>query len=255
MIREDLHIHSCFCDGKDSPEDIVLSAIAKGMTKVGILTHSYTSFDQNYCIKREEIPVFIDEISRLKEKYRDRIEILCGVEQDIYSGFPTSGFDYVIGSQHYLLLEGCYYPIDNSEKSFIRLVSDLFDGDYYEMAKTYFRMEKEAADRTGADIIGHFDLLTKFNENDRLFDTGDERYTSYWKDAADHLLKYDIPFEINTGAISRGYRSQPYPQKSIISYIREKNGRLILSSDSHQKETVGYKFDEFEYLISQEGII
>lgn len=250
MILEDFHIHSSFCDGKDKPEDIILSAIAKGMKKIGILIHSYTSFDEDYCIRKDEIPAFIAEINHLKEKYKSEIGILCGVEQDIYSECSTEGFDYVIGSQHYIKHNGSYFPIDNSEKMFMRMVREVFDGDFYEMAKTYFQIEKEVVSRTGADIIGHFDLITKFNENDKLFDTKNEKYTSYWKDAADYLTQFGVPFEINTGAISRGYRTLPYPQTEIISYIQQNGGKLILCSDSHAKETIGFRFDDFEHLLN-----
>ncbi|MBQ6343508.1 MAG: histidinol-phosphatase HisJ family protein [Anaerolineaceae bacterium] len=249
MKQADLHIHSCFCDGKDTPEDIVQNAIAKGMREIGILTHSNVFSDEEYRVRQEKFHAFIAEISRLKEKYSGRIGIRCGVEQDLYSFFPTDHFDYVIGSQHFIKRGEKYYPVDNNEKTLLKIVEEVFDGDFFELAKEYYRMEKEIIDRTGAGIIGHFDLITKFNEGGRLFDTSDERYVSFWKETVDHLLPYGVPFEINTGAISRGYRTLPYPEADIISYIKEKGGKLILSSDSHWKETVGFMFEEFEYLL------
>ena len=66
-----------------------------------------------------------------------------------------------------------------------------------------------------------------------------------WQTAADRLLKTGKPFEINTGAISRGYRTEPYPAKDIRDYIRRNGGTLILSSDSHQKETIAYRFQDW----------
>ena len=98
---------------------------------------------------------------------------------------------------------------------------------------------------TKCDIIGHFDLLTKFAEQDLYFDLQHPRYVKAWKAAADRLLKTGKPFEINTGAISRGYRTEPYPAKDIRDYIRLNGGKLILSSDSHQKETIAYRFQDW----------
>ena len=45
--------------------------------------------------------------------------------------------------------------------------------------------------------------------------------------------------------MSRGYRTSPYPDKEIRDYIRHRGGTLILSSDSHSKDTIAYRFDEF----------
>ena len=61
--------------------------------------------------------------------------------------------------------------------------------------------------------------------------------------AADALLKTGKPFEINTGAVSRGYRTSPYPDREICRYILDHGGKLIFSSDSHAKETIGYGFE------------
>ena len=72
------------------------------------------------------------------------------------------------------------------------------------------------------------------------------RYIKAWQQAADALLKTGKPFEVNTGAISRGYRTAPYPAKEIRDYIRAHGGKLILSSDSHAKETIAYRFKEYE---------
>lgn len=246
---QDLHVHSCFCDGKDEPEEIVKSAIDKGIGKLGIVTHSYTFFDRSYCIPEDKVKTFIETINVLKEKYSDEITVLCGVEQDYYSDHPTDGFDYVIGSVHYLKRNGIYYPIDESREAFLKMVREGFSGDFNAMAEKYYSLESDVVKKTGADIIGHFDLITKFNEGDCLFDTGCERYVEAWKGAVDRLLQHDVPFEINTGAISRGYRKTPYPAPDMIEYIKQKKGRLMLSSDAHSKDTLSYHFEDFGYLM------
>ena len=84
MIRQDYHMHTTFCDGRNSAEEMVLAAIGAGMTHIGITTHSYTDFDSSYCIPKERIGEYRAAIARLKEAYRDRITILCGVEQDLW---------------------------------------------------------------------------------------------------------------------------------------------------------------------------
>ena len=99
---------------------------------------------------------------------------------------------------------------------------------------------------TKCDIIGHFDLVSKFIEVDPAFDVKHPRYVKAWQQAADELLKTGKPFEMNTGAMSRGYRTEPYPAKDIRDYIRAHGGKLIMSSDAHAKENITYGFKEWE---------
>ena len=92
-------------------------------------------------------------------------------------------------------------------------------------------------------IVGHFDLVTKFNEGDVLFDTTDERYLTQGYAAIDKLLEKNVIFEVNTGAMSRGYRTEPYPSIMFLRYIKEKGGRVILSGDCHNASAICHAFD------------
>ena len=238
MMR-DLHIHTTFSDGRNSPEEMVLEAIRRGLTEIGISDHSYTSFEESYCIPKERIQEYKDTVNALKAKYQGQIRVLCGIEQDYYSDVDTGAYDYVIGSVHYVRVDGKYLPVDESAEIQRRAVEEYFGGDFYAFAERYFETVADVVRKTGADIIGHFDLLAKFN----LFDESHPRYVKAWKKAVDALIPWGKPFEINTGAMSRGYRKIPYPNGDMIDYIRSRGGTLIPSSDSHRAETICYGFD------------
>ncbi len=244
MILRDLHCHTCYCDGKNTPEEMVQSAISKGMTSIGISGHGYTAFDTRYCMSLEATEEYKAEIRQLKERYKGRIEVLLGVELDALSEIDTSDFDYVIGSAHYVKCGGEYLPIDEAPEDFERICREHFGGDYYAFAEEYYRTVSLLADRK-IDIVGHIDLITKFNEGDRLFDTASMRYTAAARGAVDTLLPLCVPFEVNTGAISRGYRTEPYPQKPLADYIKKMGGTLILSSDSHASENLCFGFEKW----------
>lgn len=246
MILSDLHVHTIFSDGKNTPEEMVLAAIDKGMTKIGFSDHSYTSYDESYCMSREGTQVYRKVVESLKEKYRDQIEILCGIEQDFYSDFPPEGYDYVIGSVHAVRVERGYFSVDESPEVLQAAAERYFGGDWYALAEHYYQTVAQVVERTGADIIGHFDLVTKFNEGGKLFDENHPRYVAAWQEAADRLLKTGKPFEINTGAMSRGYRTQPYPAGQIIHYIRKNGGSFILSSDAHAAENLCHAFQSIK---------
>jgi len=101
--------------------------------------------------------------------------------------------------------------------------------------------------------LGHFDILTKNNEVGKFIDTSSKEYLDLGLEAIHGLKgKIDI-FEVNTGAISRGYKSTPYPQ---IEFLREFN-RLdfgaVVTSDCHDKNCIDTAFDEAEQLLSSAG--
>lgn len=245
----DLHVHSVFSDGKDTPRDIVISAIEKGVKTLGFSDHSYTEFDERYCIQRDKQAEYIRAISELKNEFSDKIKILCATEQDFHSTAPTAGYDYVIGSVHYVLIDGKYIPVDETADILKQAADKYFSGDILSLCEAYFENVGEVYDKTKCDIVGHFDLITKFNEQEQLFDENNPRYIRAYRKAVDKIITGCKVFEINTGAISRGYRTTPYPSENIRSYIRQKGGKFILSSDSHQKETLCFEFDKFRNLL------
>ena len=249
MIYTDLHVHTTFSDGKNTPEEMVLAAIEKGMECIGFSDHSYAEEDLDFCITKENIEVYRKTIAALKEKYAGKISVLCGIEQDLYADVPAEGYDYVIGAVHRVKAGDTYVCVDHKPEIIIDGVNRYFDGDYYGLAEEYFRTLSSLADMDGINIIGHFDLLTKFNQGGKFFDESHPRYVAAWKAAADRLLLKKIPFEINTGAISRGYRTQPYPAGPIREYIRKKGGSFILSSDSHKAENLCFEFEKWKSVL------
>ena len=115
MTPSNFHTHTHFCDGKNTPEELVLEAIRLGCPKLGFSGHSYTFFDESYCMSQTGTQEYIRQVRALKEKYADRIQILLGVEQDYFSDTSTEGYDYVLGSVHYVLKNGCYLAVDESK--------------------------------------------------------------------------------------------------------------------------------------------
>ncbi len=245
----DLHMHTVYCDGKNTPEEMVLSAIDKGLFSVGIATHSFTDIDTSYCIKEKDVSVFQKEVRFLKEKYADKICVLCGVEQDYFSNHPTDGFDYVIGSVHYFEVNGKYYDVDRGEKYLVDLIDNVFCGDFYALAENYYQKVGDLVEKTGADIIGHFDLISKFNRDGKIFDEHDPRYKEIYQKAILKLLPANKPFELNVGAIARGYKEYPYPNADMIEFIKKNGGKLIISSDAHNKENIAYEFSKWQKLL------
>ena len=239
----DLHTHSRFSDGRDSAEDMVLEALERGMSRLGISDHSHVPWEEGG-MSWENTAAFRKEMSRLKERYRNRISLLCGLERDYYSD-DALDYDYIIGSVHCIMMpDGHPLCVDWEPRMLEEDVEKYFHGDWYAMTEAYYAVEADVARKTRCDIIGHFDLVTKFNEKGHYWDESDPRYVRAWQGAADALLKTGAAFEVNTGAISRGYRTEPYPARIIREYLWERGARLILSSDAHRREHLAFGFEE-----------
>lgn len=251
--KANFHTHTTFCDGKELAEDMVLAAMKKGFTALGFSGHSYTHFDKRYCMSKTGMGEYRDEVWRLKQLYADKISIYCGIEQDFYSSEPSSDFEYAIGSVHYIKKEGQFLLVDEMPEIMKKDILEQFGGDPYAYAKVYFETVKQILQKTNADIIGHFDLITKFNEDNTIFDTTKKRYKDYGIEAIEALIPYDKPFEINTGAIYRGFRKEVYPSVDFLKEIKNRGGNILFSSDSHDGESLGFGFHEAEKLAFELG--
>ena len=235
------HTHTTFCDGNSSPEEIVLSAIEKGFCAIGFSGHGFTPFDQSYCMKDTE--GYSREINRLKEEYKKEIQIYLGVEEDAFAPVDRSKLDYVIGSSHYLRAGDKYLPIDSSPEEFAECLT-AFGGDPIRLAEAYYTAFCDYISKSRPDVIGHFDLITKYDElGDSLFLKNPE-YNALAERAAIEAARSGSIFEVNTGAITRGIRTSAYPAENILFTLRRQDARIILSSDSHDATTLGAFFEE-----------
>ena len=149
---------------------------------------------------------------------------------------------------HYLPIGGKIRSIDHSESSFITLLNDYYGGDAYSLCEHYYEILSGIYEKTGCDVVAHFDLVTKYNEGEKIFDTQNPRYLAAANAALSELIKKPVIFEINTGAIARGYRTSPYPMKNFLDTIMENKKPTILNSDCHNKDFLIESFDKYKHL-------
>ena len=244
------HTHTVFCDGNNTAEEVVKSAIEKGFSAIGFSGHGYTPFDLRYCMKNTE--GYIAEIKWLKEEYKNKIQIYLGIEEDAFCLVNRADFDYIIGSSHYFNIGDKYYPIDSNYDYFKECLR-AYGGDIYTLANDYYSRFCDYINKRKPDIIGHFDLITKFDELDKSLFLMDKGYNEIAERYLKEALKADVLFEVNTGAISRGYRTTPYPNENLLYLLKKEGGRVILSSDSHSADTLDFAFVEAKKLLKDIG--
>mgnify|MGYP003104608693 FL=1 len=252
MYYANYHTHTCFCDGRDTPEQLVQEAIRLGCPALGFSGHSYTPYEAAWMPKERILP-YQAEIRRLQAVYSGQIRILLGIEQDYYSDEATDAYEYVIGAVHNLRRGGEYRPLDYTRDRLIATVNDWFGGDWYALAEEYYALVGDLYEKTHCRVIAHFDLIEKFNETCDLFDRTHPRYRAAALAALDRLKDAPVIFEVNTGAIARGYRTTPYPDPFLLQAMQDAGVRLMLNSDCHDRRFLLCGFDQYAHLVPKES--
>ena len=279
-MKVNLHTHTLYCDGTDRPEELIQAAISAGFDILGFSGHSYTSYDESYCMSREETEDYVREIRSLAAKYKDKITIWCGLEKDFFADDDADSevFDYAIGSVHAFFKEhdmtnlqdlltempegiipvppdteetrgGYYIYADWTAQPMKWAITHLYGGDAMALAEDYFAHEAQLADMADVKIIGHLDLLTKFEERlaaegqAPLFDVNHPRYTHAARTAIEKLAAAGKIFEINTGGMAKGYRTAPYPSLPLLKIIHEAGGKIMINSDCHAADKLDFGYE------------
>jgi histidinol-phosphatase (PHP family) len=233
---------------------MVLAAIDANMSEIGFSVHAPLPFRTDWAVKVERLNEYKSELCALRERYKEQIKIYIGIEQDYFSENSTEGFDYVIGSVHHVESNGRSYGVDASKDVTRDAVMDGFGGDVTAYYKAYFEAVSEIYEKTHCDIIGHFDLIAKFSELDPLISESDPEYIRLRDSAIDALLETPAVFEVNTGAISRGYRTVPYPHPDVLERIKRAGKPVIVTSDTHAVSTLDFMINETAERLLASGI-
>ncbi len=249
IYRQNLHTHSVFCDGKDTPREMVETAIEKGFDSIGFSGHSSMYVPPRCGMSPDGKENYRDCINSLKEEYRDRLKIFCGVEFDMYSGIDLDNYDYVIGTVHFFKFNGQIVPMDRTSQVVQDVIDTHFGGDGMAYAKHFYSELARLPEFGKFDIIGHFDLLTKHCEKIKFFDEDSKEYRTAALEAL-HALHGKIPFfEVNTGAIARGNRTTPYPAPFIVDEFKALGFGALVTSDCHDRRYLDCHYEEsYEYL-------
>jgi len=227
---------------------MIKAAIQRGGDSLGFSEHSFVPFDPDWSMSLEDTPKYINEINRLKGKYEGRIEVFLGLEMDYFTDALPEGLDYVLGVSHHVEKNGKFITVDGSAEHIMQVCHEHFEGDYYSMAERYFATISNLVQKTKADIVGHFDLIAKRNIDSCMFDEMHPRYVDAAIDAMESVLKHCTLFEINTGAMQRLNKPEPYPSVYLLKELQKRGGEVIISSDSHSAESLFFKFDEMREL-------
>ena len=253
-MKANFHTHTTWCDGKDTPRAVAESATAKGFDCLGFSSHAMLPGRfLDWALTPEKVPLYAADIRALAAEYAGRLRILCGVEADwlegeaepSYAAYSPVAPDYIIGSVHFIRTAGGNVAeVDKSPESMEASVRDFFGSDVRAFVEAYFKAVRESL-AFDFDIVGHPDLVRKFNAGGRYFDETAPWYVKAMENTADAIASSGKIAEINTGAISRGWLDDAYPSPAFRAMLRERGVRFVLSADAHSASAIDCAFDRF----------
>jgi len=260
-LKTNYHTHTVFCDGKETPESMIIAAIEKKFDILGFSGHSMYPFASNWHIAPREHKLYVETIRNLAVQYSSKIQILCGFEADYIPGICTPRIDhftqfkpdYLIGSVHYIVTEKGNFTVDDTAENVKAGIDHLFNGNSKEAVCTYFALEREMIQAGNFTILGHCDLFRKRNGVLHLFDERESWYRSELLATASEIQRAAIPVEINTGAIARNAMDDIYPSADFLEILHDSGVPVIINSDAHCGADLDCAFDRAEIAAKKAG--
>lgn len=266
--KANFHTHSTFCDGKNTAEEMVLSAIEKGFTVLGFSSHCmhpldpefYRPFDNIWHIPASNIKSYAEEIRRLKEKYACQIQIYLGFEADYFdspefgkavpdkAAYADFSPDYLLGAVHFINTEKGFFTVDNKTEIVKQHLIDFYtkpngEIDGKQAVCDYFEAEREMLLKGNFDIIAHPDLIRIRNTVLHFFNEEDSWYKDEIRSTAKVIASAGVIAEINTGAIARGNMDDTYPSQQFLEYLHNYGVPVCINSDAHVTDNLDCAFD------------
>ncbi|MGY4688809.1 histidinol-phosphatase [Salibacterium sp. K-3] len=237
-MKFDLHTHHYRCGhARGDIEDYIQAALEQGLGAVGISDHSpYFGMEDDHpypglTMAKSDFPGYVQEVRQLQEKYKDKIEVLIGVESDYFeaseqayrSVYEAHPMDYVIGSVHFV------NGINIFDKN---RWSGLGEKEILDVKEEYYRLIEKSAKSGMFDVLGHIDAIKGYFPGISDVPT----------DKVDQALKVigeeGTAIEINTSGKMKECGGW-YPSDDILERAHFYNIPVTLGSDSHDPERIG----------------
>ncbi len=253
-IFADCHMHTAFSTDSDTPMDQMIErGIELGLKQMCFTDHLDADFPPSEIFGEGAFLIedtsYKATLAEMKERYKDKIEILYGIEvglqphltEQTVVPFSTDFFDFIIGSCHVVrkidICEPVFYE-GRSEKEALE--------EYYETQC------KLAAQFDNYDVFGHLDYILRYSPyKDSTF-----QYSTY-ADYIDYILRTMIErgkgIEINTGGFKKGLK-EAHPCNDTLKRYKELGGEIItVGSDAHMCQNVADYFDKAAEILKSCG--
>ena len=216
--RQDMHVHSTFSDGANSLEENVAEAESLGLHELGCVDHVRADTDW--------VPAYATAVGALRE--RTAVRLQCGIEAKLLDTAgaldlpaPCSGVDAIYAADHQVpLVDGPHHPRD------VRAALEARDVSTLEIVSAIVTSTAAAVQSHDGVVIAHFfSVLPKVG-----LDEADVPI------ALLHNLARATAASGGRIEVSERWRC---PSVRTLRPFAEHRVPILLSTDSHRRETIG----------------
>lgn len=265
---EDMHTHTSFSpDAKSSPEDMLKRAVELGLAAYAVTDHcdcnfwypaehyfSDTSeaFDVEMYGSGEYSAQSIKAQQELKEKYKGKINFLCGIElgqplqniEMVEQVVSRPELDFIIGSHHQNKGKEDFYFIEYNKMD---------TSEIYALLDDCFRETLGMCKWGKFDVLGHLTYPLRYIEGEYGIEIDLRRYEDIIREIFCTLIHNGKGIEINTSGLRQKY-SRTFPTFEYVRLYRELGGEIItVGSDAHCAADIGKGIADGAELARQAG--
>lgn len=265
-MLQNLHTHTLFSDGSDTPEKYIETAIALGLTGIGFSDHSPLPFENTFALRENQVQNYCDNI--LSHRYltvspSHHFTVFLGMEVDFIPGMGYSfdyfrenfPLDYLIGSVHLVRngSAGDLWFIDGPDPAmYDEGLNMFFGGDIRKGVTAYYRQINEMLTSGKMEVIGHMDKI-KMHNRGRFFRETEPWYAALVEETLDLVKQTGAIVEINTRGLYKQRSDSLFPGPWVLEKIHSLEIPVIISSDAHRPAELTMLFNETAGLLFEIG--
>ncbi len=255
-----------FCNhAQNTLEDIILAYIERGFAWVGITEHIPPV--NNDLLYPEEVEAgltadstytrFADYMAtcrQLQQKYAAHLDILVGFETEAFQGYEAfvkqlvADFspDYMVGSVHHVN----NIPFDLSPEVY-RSAANMIGG-LDTLYCRYFDQQDEMLQTLKPQVVGHFDLIRKYDPN-YLVRLQQPEIATRIRRNLETIKELNLILDFNVRALAKG-AIEPYVARPILHQAQALGIPLVPGDDSHSVAEVGLNIAEGIAILAELGV-
>ena len=256
---KDGHVHTPYCPHgtNDTFEQYVERAIEVGIDEISFTEHfplpdgfKDPAPDNDSSIEIEQMEDYIRDVNKIKNKYKDKIQINVGSEVDYIEGFEKEIKERLnkygkyledsILSVHMIKIEDKYYCMDFSSEEFEKIVNLL--GSVEDVYNLYYDTLIKAVN---ADLgkykpkrIGHLNLVRKYNKKFPYDYSTNEKL----KQLVELIAEKGYELDYNVAGLFKEDCGEVYISGYLAKLVKQHNIKVVLGSDSHSAKYID-KYD------------
>ncbi|MBR4741989.1 MAG: histidinol-phosphatase [Desulfovibrio sp.] len=247
MIKVDLHNHTKYSHGQNTPSEMYTSAVQKGLEVIGFSEHSPRpkGFDYTHEYRdmlKLHLQDYVREVCALKGQ---KVKVLFGMEMDWLEGeldFVTKAagsfdFDYLIGSVHFL----GHWGFDDGGQPWEEASQEECEAWYV----AYFTLWQDMIKSGLYNIAAHPDLIKIFSRPQFHIWLAKASSQQMIRQALCILKEVGMAMEISSAGLRKPC-CEIYPAQPIMQLAREVAVDITFASDAHNVSDVAYGFAELE---------